>query len=115
VTLIIDFQTVMYDFVINHGLFLNHGQFPTCMTATLILTYIITHMIHVQCTDGRGIVREEEKDGRGVVEGVKFGEKDGRGIVQGGKKTGGELSRMGKKWEGSIWDGKKRRGNVQDS
>jgi len=34
------------------------------MRATFILTYIVTHMIHVQCTGGRGIERGGKKDGR---------------------------------------------------
>ena len=39
------------------------------MTAIFILTYVVAHMIHVQHTDGRGIVPEGKKT-RGILTGV---------------------------------------------
>jgi len=55
------------------------------MTAIFILTYIVAHMIHVQHTDGRGIVPEGKKM-RGILTRVA---KDRSKIIGIAKKTEG--------------------------
>ena len=89
-----------------------------CLSVFDLTIFLFTNMIHVQCTDGRGIVQGGGKDGREYVQG---GKKTGgnmsrvgkrrEGVCPGWEKDGKEYSRVGKRWEG-IWPGWEKREGI---